>query len=117
MKRQNLADHILARLEQEQDSIIDAYSKSKDSIGHFMIDNLFPEEIAKSIFKSFPKLKSMKKRNPIIFIISVPRGQKVVFSHRKQYVFAMRFPFSGKSVILPSKSPTRPENAQFLSLF
>ena len=78
MKRQNLADHILARLEQEQDSIMEAYSKSKDSIGHFMIDNLFPEEIAKSIYKSFPKLKSMKKRKDL-------REFKYVAAQMNQY--------------------------------
>ena len=50
MNRQNLADHILARLVQEHDSIRESYSKSKDSIGHFMIDNLFPDEIAKDGF-------------------------------------------------------------------
>jgi len=65
MNRQNLADHILARFVQEHDSIMESYNKSKDSIGYFMIDNLFPDEVAKSIFKSFPKLKSMKMRKDL----------------------------------------------------
>ncbi len=43
-----------------------------------MIDNLFPEEIAKSIFKSFPKLKSMKKRKDL-------REFKYVTAQMNQY--------------------------------
>ena len=78
MNRQNLADHILARLVQEHDSIMESYNKSKDSIGYFMIDNLFPDEIAKSIFKSFPKLKSMKMRKDL-------REFKYVAAQMNQY--------------------------------
>jgi len=78
MKRQILATYILARIKQEHDSILEFYSKSKESIGYFMIDNLFPEEIAISIFQSFPKLKSMKKRKDL-------REFKYVAAQMNQY--------------------------------
>jgi len=65
MNRQNLANHILFRLQQEKYSISESYNKSKDSIGHFFIDNLLPGEIADSIYASFPKLESMKKRKDL----------------------------------------------------
>jgi len=78
MNRQNLADHILAQLEQEKFSIMDSYNKSKDSIGHFFIDNLLPGEIANSIYASFPKPKSMKKRKDL-------RELKYVAAQMNQY--------------------------------
>ena len=78
MNRQNLADHILAQLEQENFSIMDSYNKSKDSIGHFFIDNLLPGEIANSIYASFPKPKSMKKRKDL-------REFKYVAAQMNQY--------------------------------
>ena len=65
MNRQNLANHILFRLQQEKYSVSESYNKSKDSIGHFFIDNLLPGEIADSIYASFPKLEFMKKRKDL----------------------------------------------------
>lgn len=59
MKRTEIADHILARLEKEKLSIKQSYLDTKNSIGYFFVDELLPEEIALAIYKAFPPAAAM----------------------------------------------------------
>jgi len=60
MKRAEIADHILTKLENEKSSIRHSYLNTKDTIGYFFIDDLLPEEIALAIYQAFPKADAMK---------------------------------------------------------
>jgi len=60
--RKQLADIIYSRLLEERDRIQEQYDLSKNEIGYFFIDNLFPEEIALSISKAFPKPEDTKMK-------------------------------------------------------
>ena len=60
MKRAEIADHILTRLEHEKSSIRQSYLDTKDSIGYFFVDDFLPEEIALAIYQAFPQADAMK---------------------------------------------------------
>lgn len=52
--RQDIATHIIKRLESEKEYIRQAYEKSCDAIGYFFVDDILPEELALDIYKAFP---------------------------------------------------------------
>ena len=54
MKRSDIADLILERLQIEKSSLEHCFKTSKDSIGYFFIDDVLPEDIATKIFRAFP---------------------------------------------------------------
>jgi len=60
VKRAEIADHILARLEQEKSSIRQSYEETKGAIGYFYVDDLLPEEMALAIYQAFPQTDAMK---------------------------------------------------------
>ena len=55
--RDYLATIIIERLESEKEAIVQHYQDSMRTIGHFAIDNLLPEDIAKTIYQKFPKVQ------------------------------------------------------------
>ncbi len=59
MKRTEIADHMLARLESEKLAIKQGYLDTKNSIGYFIVDDLLPEQIALDIYKAFPAAAAM----------------------------------------------------------
>jgi len=56
-KREDIATHIIKRLETEREQIKLAYQHSCESIGHFFIDDILPEELAHAIYDAFPSTK------------------------------------------------------------
>jgi len=60
MKRSDIADLILERLQIEKSSLEHCFKTSKDSIGYFFIDDVLPEDIATKIFRAFPDPNSME---------------------------------------------------------
>lgn len=73
-----IADVILKRLEDEREIIKDAFSQSNDKIGHILVDNLLPENLAHQIFNEFPKPHDAKLKKSI-------REFKYVAVHMDQY--------------------------------
>ncbi len=59
MKRYELADLILVRIQEVRAVIQQQYSASKDQIGYFWIDDLLPEEIVQQISSVFPASSEM----------------------------------------------------------
>lgn len=57
LNRHHLAEFIVDRLKEEASQMRLSYENSKEKIGHFYIDDLLPEDIATSIYRSFPKLE------------------------------------------------------------
>ena len=53
--RQDIATHIINRLESEKVRIKEAYEDSRDAIGYFFVDDVLPEELVIAIHKAFPK--------------------------------------------------------------
>ena len=60
MRRNDIADFILERIQIEKLSLEHCFNTSKDSIGYFFIDDVLPEDIATKIFKAFPEPNSME---------------------------------------------------------
>lgn len=65
MNRQEIAELIQQRIEQDKDAIAAMYDKTRDSIGYFTIDNLLPETLALKIFNAFPQPESMRLRKSL----------------------------------------------------
>lgn len=63
--RQTIADHIVRRLTDDVDILTEQYAISREKIGFFYIDDLLPEEIAKSVYRNFPKPESMKLKKTL----------------------------------------------------
>ena len=63
MRRSDISDLILERLQIEKSSLEHCFKSSKDSIGYFFINNVLPKNIATKIFKAFPEphLMEIKK--------------------------------------------------------
>ena len=59
MKRQELADLILQKIEQNKESLKEQYAKSVKDIGYFYLDNLLPEQLVLEISQRFPKASEM----------------------------------------------------------
>ncbi len=57
--RAELAEIILQRLLTERKSLAAAFAKTKGEIGHFYIDELLPEQMARDIYGAFPPLEQM----------------------------------------------------------
>ncbi len=65
MRRSEIADQILKRLETEYTHIKQNYGRTKESIGYFFVDDLLPEKIAADIYKAFPDPAAMKLRKSL----------------------------------------------------
>jgi len=53
--REKIAEHIYKCLFDKKEILRDSFKDSFETIGHFYIDDLLPEDIALTIFNSFPK--------------------------------------------------------------
>lgn len=60
-----LSNHIYNKLKTKKDQAKIQYSSSKDQVGYFIIDDLFPTEIAKECFKIFPSKAEMTRLKSI----------------------------------------------------
>ena len=65
VNRQNIAEQIALRLNEEKEFLKKTYQNSQNSIGYFFLDNLLPEKLANDLFNSFPDVSIMNKRNNI----------------------------------------------------
>ena len=56
MKKEQIVRLIVDRLDQEKDSIVHQWNNPVEtSTRHFVVDNLLPAEVAKSIYEAFPR--------------------------------------------------------------
>ncbi|MFW2437915.1 MAG: 2OG-Fe(II) oxygenase [Arenicellales bacterium] len=60
MERTEISGLILEKLKAEKSSIRQSYLDTKDTIGHFFVDDLLPEDVALAIYKAFPPADKMK---------------------------------------------------------
>ena len=65
MNRKEIADLIVAKLESREASMRDAYLRSKDKIGMFIVDDLLPVELAHELHEAFPDRSMMKLRKSL----------------------------------------------------
>ena len=65
MKRKQIADLILKRIERDEIYLQKMYRDSEKQVGYFFVDDLLPEEIAEKIFNAFPEPKLMKLRKSL----------------------------------------------------
>jgi Rps23 Pro-64 3,4-dihydroxylase Tpa1-like proline 4-hydroxylase len=63
--RKQIADLIVARLVDAKISIAQEYQASWHRIGHFVIDDLLPEALAREIFACFPDTRSMRLKKSL----------------------------------------------------
>ncbi len=65
MDRDSLADFIVERLTEIRERIALAYRNSRNEIGHFVVDDLFPEDVALALHRAFPQPRTLTlKRSP-----------------------------------------------------
>ena len=57
MNREQIATHVLKRLEAEKARIIQAYKETSPTIGYFYIDDVLPKSVATAIYEAFPDAK------------------------------------------------------------
>ncbi len=60
MKRREIADRIVESLESNRERLKREYQDSEGRIGHFVLDDLLPEELARNIFDCFPAPDRMR---------------------------------------------------------
>jgi Rps23 Pro-64 3,4-dihydroxylase Tpa1-like proline 4-hydroxylase len=65
MNRTEIADLIVERIEAEKSRAAKQYAASVDSIGHFVIDDLLPAELAERIYRQFPKPDSLRLKKTL----------------------------------------------------
>ena len=64
MNRKEIRDLLYKRIIDNRKNIQNQYNLSKDKIGYFYIDEVFPLELANRIFEKFPKItETVKKKN------------------------------------------------------
>ena len=64
MDRKQLSDIIYNRLIEEKEALQQKYEATKNTIGHFFVDDLLPKEITLQIHENFPKLEeTVSKKN------------------------------------------------------
>lgn len=59
MNRNTIAQLISGRLEQVKEVEASAYAASSPRIGHFVVDDLLPKDLAHEIAKAFPEKEAM----------------------------------------------------------
>jgi Rps23 Pro-64 3,4-dihydroxylase Tpa1-like proline 4-hydroxylase len=65
MNRFELATLIADRLEQEKVRLQQDYQATEPSIGHFIVDDLLPADIAERIYRRFPEAATMKLKKSL----------------------------------------------------
>ena len=60
-----LVKHICDKISSEKEELMSHYHSTKAKIGHFFIDDLLPEEIAKTCYEVFPDESEMRRLNSI----------------------------------------------------
>ncbi|MBX2827484.1 MAG: 2OG-Fe(II) oxygenase [Flavobacteriaceae bacterium] len=65
METKAIADIILQRLNEEKEAIAKQFESSRQGIGHFYIDDLLPEPLAKSIYDAFPEKEKMVRKKSL----------------------------------------------------
>ncbi len=60
--RESIATLILKRLTEEKGKLMEQFTNSKTLIGHFVLDNLLPEELVKKIHDKFPSTTEVFQR-------------------------------------------------------
>lgn len=76
--RTEIADFISKKLESKIDQLTSQYQHSKPKIGHFYIDDLLPEDVARKFFTCFPNQSDMKLKKSI-------REYKFIAAQMDQY--------------------------------
>lgn len=65
MKREQLADVILEKINQHKEQLKQQYLQSANDIGFFYIDDVLPEELALDIYRRFPEASEMTLKKSI----------------------------------------------------
>ena len=65
MDRKSLASLIYRKLEPLIADLRAQYAHSKDEIGYFVVDDLFPEQVARDIYSAFPSPQAMKLKKSL----------------------------------------------------
>lgn len=65
MDRTQIADLIVARLQTEKVRLTRQYRDSVDKIGHFVLDDVLPEEVARNIHSCFPQTTKMRLKKSL----------------------------------------------------
>lgn len=65
MDRTELADLIVQRLDAGADAFAAAYAASRPRIGHFVVDDLLPSEVARRIHACFPAAAAMQRKKTL----------------------------------------------------
>lgn len=65
MNRTEIADLIVPRLQAEEARVTAMYADSKSTIGHFVVDDLLPADLATRIFAAFPSEQDMHLKKSI----------------------------------------------------
>ncbi len=65
MNRGAIADLIVAKLAGAKTDLTGAYEAQKAKIGHFFIDDLLPEDLARKLFDNFPRTTQMRLKKSL----------------------------------------------------
>lgn len=65
MNRTAIADHIVDKLELESSRLSSMYEASREKIGHFIVDDLLPPDIANQIYRRFPAAEDMRLKKSL----------------------------------------------------
>ncbi|MEQ6125370.1 2OG-Fe(II) oxygenase [Pseudotenacibaculum sp. MALMAid0570] len=65
IKRHDISQLLLNTLEENKQDLKDQFSKTKDEIGYFILDNVLPIELVHQIFDSFPNLDNTVKKHTL----------------------------------------------------
>jgi Rps23 Pro-64 3,4-dihydroxylase Tpa1-like proline 4-hydroxylase len=65
MNRTALADLIVARIEPHTQALRASFQATQNKIGHFVVDDLLPVDIAEKIYRSFPDASGMRLKKSL----------------------------------------------------
>lgn len=65
MKRTEIADHVVTKLNEAKSALQTQWQESGRTVPHFVIDNVLPEETAMKIRRAYPKGESMRTRSSL----------------------------------------------------
>ena len=63
--RKQIEELILSSLSQNSQRLKEQFESSKDEIGYFVLDDLFPKAFVTDIYEAFPKSNQLVKRQNI----------------------------------------------------
>jgi Rps23 Pro-64 3,4-dihydroxylase Tpa1-like proline 4-hydroxylase len=65
MKRKEIADIVVSKLEERAAEARAMYKNSESGIGYFYVDDLLPKEVAEEIYRCFPQGSSMRLKKSL----------------------------------------------------